>query len=51
LLALLFAGMNALIFEFSTRQTISAWEADLIPPPQVRLNGGAGIIIIPAVLV
>jgi hypothetical protein len=45
LLALLLAGMNALIFEFRTRRTIAAWDADPVPPLQVRLAGGAGIML------
>jgi hypothetical protein len=45
ILALLLAGLNALIFEFKTRRTIASWDADRVPPLRARMAGLAGMIL------
>jgi hypothetical protein len=45
LLALLLAGINALVFEFRTRGSIATWDAERFPPFQIRIAGLAGIIL------
>jgi hypothetical protein len=45
LLALLLAGINAVVFELRTRRTIATWDADVVPPLPVRLAGIFGMIL------
>lgn len=45
LLALMFAGINALLFEFRTRRSITSWDADPVPPLRVRAAGYTGMFL------
>ncbi len=44
-LALLLAGINALIFELRTRRSIADWDTDGVPPLKVRLAGIFGMVL------
>ena len=44
LLCLLLAGINALVFEMTTKRTISEWDKAPIPPIRVRFAGFLSIL-------
>lgn len=42
---LILAGINALVFEYSSRPSLAEWDTAAVPPPQARLAGWLSIIL------
>ena len=45
ILALIFAAVNAVAFEYTSRARIAEWDTAPVPPPQARLAGWASIFL------
>ena len=42
---LILAGINALVFEYTSRPTLAQWDTATVPPAQARLAGWLSIIL------
>lgn len=48
---MIFAGLNALVFHWTTYRTVARWDSAAWPPPGARLAGGVSIALWAGVIV
>lgn len=51
MLLMAFAGINALVFHYTTYKSVAAWDTKPVPPPDARRAGFIGLVLWAAVLV